>query len=166
VIQNLAAEFSVQALCLALEVSRSGFYRWSQCYESPRAKANRDLLQQIQRVHAESRLTYGSPRITQQLLREKVPCSENRVARLMRQQGLCARKKRPFRPRTTQGRHAEPIAPNRLQAVLPTRPDQAWVADITYVWTVAVGFIWPPSWISTGAKSLAGQSEHPWKHPW
>jgi transposase InsO family protein len=138
VIENLSAEFSVRDLCSVLEVSRSGYYKWRRGTESPSAQANRDLLARIRSIHEESRFTYGSPRVTQQLLRSKVPCSEKRVARLMQSHGIRARHKKPFRPRTTQSRHAEPIAPNRLKDLArPDRPDQAWVADITYVWTVA-----------------------------
>ena len=56
----------------------------------------------------------------------------------MRQQGLQARQKRRLRPRTTQSRHQEPIAPNRLAQLpeAPTRPNQVWSADLTYLPTL------------------------------
>jgi transposase InsO family protein len=138
VIKTLAAQFSVQDLCELLEVSRSGYYQWLGRIPGAHQRANQQLLENIQRVYLESRQTYGSPRITQQLLRQEVLCSENRVARLMKRHGIRARQKRPFRPRTTDSHHPEPIAPNRLKQMRwPAQPDQAWVADITYVWTVA-----------------------------
>jgi transposase InsO family protein len=56
----------------------------------------------------------------------------------MRAQGIRAQRKRPFRPRTTDSRHHQAPAPNRLKELpSPARPDQAWVADITYIWTAA-----------------------------
>ena len=64
------------------------------------------------------------------------PCGKNRVARLMRAQGLRARQKRRFRPRTTDSRHAHPLAPNWLAKVpTPDRPGMVWQSDFTYLAT-------------------------------
>lgn len=137
-IQPLAAEFPVRALCRVLEVSRSGYYRWCRQVPGPRAHANVRLVAQIENVFAQSRQTYGSPRVAQQLRRQHIGCSENRVARLMRLHGIRPTPKRPFRPRTTETDPARRPAPNRLQGQPPpAQPDQAWVADITYVWTLS-----------------------------
>jgi putative transposase len=158
VIQSLAAEFSIQALCEALQVCRSGYYRWLTRVPGPRERANVQLLQHIQQAHQESRGTYGSPRITCQLQRLNIACSKNRVARLMRRQGIRAKQKRPFRPRTTNSRHAEPVAPNRLkQRTAPARPDRAWVADITYVWTVA-GWVYLAAVMDLCSRKIVGWS--------
>jgi putative transposase len=63
--------------------------------------------------------------------------TEKRVARIMRQNGIKARQKTPFRPRTTDSCHDDPIAPNRLKgAGKPAEPNTIWVADITYIWTL------------------------------
>jgi len=136
-IEELAAQYPVSDLCRVLAVPRSGFYQWRQRVPGPRQKANAQLLQHIQQAFTQSRQTYGSPRITQALRREKIACSENRVARLLRVHGLRPKPKRPFRPRTTQTRPHLVPAPNRLKdQPAPQKPDQAWAADITYVWTV------------------------------
>lgn len=137
-IEQLAAEFPVGRLCRMLEVSRSGYYQWRRQLPGPRQHANAQLLAQIQDAFLKSRETYGSPRITQQLLRQRIACSENRVARLMKVHGIRPEVKRPFRPRTTETNPELTPAPNRLKAQpAPARPDQAWVADITYVWTLS-----------------------------
>jgi putative transposase len=137
-IHKLTAEFALADLCRVLEVSRSGFYQRRQRLPSLRERANVQLLGQIQEAFQKSRQTYGSPRITQLLRRQQIPCSENRVARLMKVHGLRPKTKRPFRPRTTQNDPNRMPAPNRLKdQPKPVRPDQAWVADITYVWTLA-----------------------------
>lgn len=157
-IEQLAAENSVKHLCQVLAVARSGYYQWLRRVPGPRKEANQQLLQIIQKVHLESRQTYGSPRITQQLLRQRIRCSENRVARLMKNHGIRARHKRPFRPRTTDSRHPEPIAPNRLKELSsPTRPNQAWVADITYVWTTA-GWVYLAAVMDLCSRKIVGWS--------
>ena len=139
---TLKAEYQVETLAQALEVSPSGFYAHQHKAQGPRARQDEQLGAQIQTLFAPSRRTYGSPRLTAALGRAGQRCGKNRVARLMRQHGLQARQKRRFVPRTTQSRHACPIAPNRLaQTPAPVRPDQVWVVDITYLAT-AEGWIY------------------------
>jgi len=158
VIAELAGEFPVKALCQALQVRRSGYYRWHTKVPGPRQRSNDRLLQCIQEAHRQSRATYGSPRITWQLKRENIVCSKNRVARLMKLHGIKARQKRPFRPRTTNSRHSEAVAPNRLvQLKVPRRPDLAWVADITYVWTVA-GWVYLAGVMDLCSRKIVGWS--------
>jgi putative transposase len=132
-IQDLALQCSVRRLCSLLEVSASGYYHWLHRRPGPRARANQQLLEHIQRAFTHGRQTYGSPRITRLLQRRQIPCSENRVARLMRTHHLRAKSKRPFRPRTTDSRHLYGAAPNRLKQQTLNRINQAWAADITYI---------------------------------
>ena len=138
----MKAEYQVETLAQTLEVSSSGYYAHQHKPQGPRARQDAQLGAQIQMLFAQSRRTYGSPRLTAALRRAGQRCGKNRVARLMRQRGLKARQKRRFVPRTTQSRHAWPIAPNRLaQGTKPARPDQVWVVDITYLAT-AEGWIY------------------------
>ena len=74
--EERTAEFPVAALCAVLEVSRSGYYKWRERRPSRRAQANSLLLEQIRQAHLESRRAYGSPRITQQLRRQRIPFTE------------------------------------------------------------------------------------------
>jgi transposase InsO family protein len=134
-IQSLARHSPVRRLCRLLEVSPSGYYHWCQRRPGPRTQANQQLLGLVRKAFEHSRQTYGSPRITRLLQRQHIPCSKNRVARLMRLDHLKARPKRPFRPRTTDSRHFYRAAPNRLREQTLTRLNQVWVADITYVQT-------------------------------
>ena len=125
-------------LCLHLEVSASGYYDWQRRLSRPGQRAVEDqvLAQEIGRIHARSRETYGAPRVEKEL-RQKGRChGRNRVARLMKEQGLCGRQKGRYRVQTTDSNHDQPIAPNRLaQAPKATAPNQLWVADLTYVET-------------------------------
>src|SRR5688500_5575762 len=121
-------------------VSRSGYYDWCTRQTEPgkRAMENTQLRAHIRQVHEEYEQVYGSPRIALTLQKQGVRCGRHRVARLMRYEGLRGRPPRRFRVRTTDSNHAHPIAPNRLQAMgQPTRTDQVWVSDITYVETAA-----------------------------
>lgn len=131
-------DYSILALCAHLEVSPSGYYDWQkrQANPGPRARENRMLTQEIAQLHIQSRQTYGSPRILDALRKKGRRHGRNRVARLMRQAGLCGRQKGRYRVQTTDSNHDEPIAPNHLaQAPKATAPNQLWVADITYIQT-------------------------------
>lgn len=77
-------------MCQALNVHRNGFYAWLKQPLSNRELENQRLLERIKASYVESGGVYGSPRITHELRRQGEPCSENRVARLMRQAKLKA----------------------------------------------------------------------------
>jgi len=139
---SLKAEYQVETLAQALEVSPSGYYAHQHKSQGARQRQDQQLAAQIQTLFAQSRRTYGSPRICAALRRQGVRCGKNRVARLMRQHHWQARQKRRFVPRTTQSKHGLPIAPNWLAKVpTPDRPDRVWVVDITYIAT-AEGWIY------------------------
>ena len=122
----MRGEYDLLLLCETLGVSRSGYYAWAK-RRSARAQANERLLGQIQTIHAQSRATYGSPRVTQSLRRAGEKVGHNRVARLMQQAGLVGRQKRRYRVRTTDSNHDQPIAPNRLGRATPARaPGRPW----------------------------------------
>jgi putative transposase len=132
----LNCQYPSSELAKVLEVSLSGWHAHGHKSRRPRQRQDRELEAAIAPLFEASRHTYGSPRITQALRQAGRRCGKNRVARLMRARGLRARQKRRFRPRTTQSDHDNPIAPNWLARVpAPDRPDQVWVADITYIET-------------------------------
>src|ERR1700751_2271744 len=133
-IEELSVQFPAKECCVALSVSRSGYYQWVGREQSVRAEANAALSKEIERVYHEHKGRYGSPRITQQLRQEGVVCGENRVARLMRENELAARRKKAFRPRTTLP--GQGAAPNLIKELEPSAPNQVWVSDITYVSTL------------------------------
>jgi putative transposase len=134
-IRQHQGQFSVSALCRALRVSRSGYTVWKRRPPSRRSQEEQALLGRIRAVHHESRGTYGSPRITQELRAREVSCSRNRVARLMRKHAITARPVRRFVV-TTDSRHALPVAANLLeQRFTVEQPNTHWSADITYLWT-------------------------------
>ena len=122
-------------MCRVLEVSESGYYAWRSRPESQRSRENRKLVVHIKAVHHESDATYGSPRIQRELADQGIACSENRVARLMRLEGVQAKQARRFKA-TTDSKHSLPVAENLLARQFePVQPNTRWGADITYIWT-------------------------------
>ena len=122
-------------MCSVFEVSRSGYYAWLKQPESRKTQEDLVLSEVIKEIHLESHRTYGSPRVYEELLRRGKRHGRNRVARLMRKDGLKAKTRRKFKA-TTNSKHDLPVAPNLLDRdFTPKRPNQAWVADITYIWT-------------------------------
>jgi putative transposase len=132
-IEQLSVQYGVKESCAALRVSRSAFYRWKSGQEGKRAREQKELIQQIDEIFKAHNQRYGSPRVTRVLRQEGLRVGKNRVARLMRQHRLIAHKKRAFRPKTTMA--AGRAEPNRIANLVPERPDQIWVSDITYVAT-------------------------------
>lgn len=121
-------------MCRVLHVSRSGFYAWRRRAPSQQERRREELDEHILKAHRQSRETYGSPRIHRELVANGVPCAENTVAKLMRNAGLRSRAQKRFKPRTTDSRHAQPIAGNTLNRGFQVdEPDKVWAADITYV---------------------------------
>jgi putative transposase len=133
-ISPLSVQYPVRDCCLALGVSRSGYYQWKAAKASVRALEQAELCQQMEKVFEQNRGRYGSPRLTRALREQGLCVSKNRVARLMRANQLVARKKRAFRPRTTVAGKA--VVSNQIAHLQPERPDQIWFSDITYVATV------------------------------
>ena len=129
-------EFPVRRMCKVLQVSPSGYYVWRERPPSKREMANRKLTEKIRDAFEESGETYGSPRIYQVMRNHGLMCSKNRVARLMAGAGLQAKQARRFRS-TTKRNKAHRAAPNLLNRDFGAeRPNQKWLADITYIPTL------------------------------
>jgi transposase InsO family protein len=135
-IQAHARIFHLTTMCRVLQVSKAGYYAWRARPLCDRVKDNAVLRERIRLIHRAVRERYGSPRVYQELRALGIPCGENRVARLMRLEGLKAKAARRFRV-TTQSAHQQPVAPNRLNrqfAVTPGQePNRVWAADLTYI---------------------------------
>jgi transposase InsO family protein len=131
--------FEVNRMCRILNVSRNGYYAWRHRQRrgpSPRQARRAELTAKIRAVHQASRGTYGSPRVAVELKAAGESTCENTVAKYMRAAHVCARPRRRFVPRTTDGDHPHPVAPNVLdRAFAADGPDRKWAADLTYVRT-------------------------------
>jgi transposase InsO family protein len=127
------ASYPVAILCAVLGVSRSGFYAWKNREPSARTKRGARLAVEIAATHRKSRGRYGSPRVHEALRRRGLAVSRKTVEKAMRDQGLFARKRKRFR-RTTDSKHAHPIAPNLVQRQFaPEAANRVWAGDVTYI---------------------------------
>ena len=125
--------FSIATMSRVLQVSRSGFYAWSGRSPSRRSREDEELGGRIKLIHEGSRGTYGAPRIHAELVASGRRVGRKRVARLMRENGLCGVSRRKWTTTTVQDRAAK-VAPDLVKRdFLATRPNELWVADITYV---------------------------------
>jgi len=149
------ANYPVALMCRVLEVSRAGYYASRRRPDCGRTKASRELTAKIREVYEASRRTYGSPRVYAELRVGGHQVGRHRVARLMRREGLVARKKRRFRV-TTQSNHSEPVARNVLARNFDARKlNRAWAGDITYLPT-AQGWLYLAVLLDLCSKAVVG----------
>jgi putative transposase len=128
--------YPLPAMCETLTVSISGYRAWKRG-GSPNRKRLTDtqLLELIRAIHTQLKGAYGSPRMVREIRGRGFPASKERVERLMRENGIRGRHKRRYKA-TTDSKHSLPETPNVLDRNFqPSSPDQAWTADLTYVWT-------------------------------
>ena len=149
--------YSIPMMCELLGVSRSGLSAAAKRERSERRLEEAEVVEQIRRAQTKHKGRYGRRRMTPEVseaLGRKI--NHKRIGRLMRDHDLQSRKRRVFRVRTTDSRHAYPIAPNILQRdFAATAPDQKWLADMTYVPT-AEGWLYLALVLDLFARKIVG----------
>ena len=148
--------FRVKKMCRVLNISRSAYYGWKRRPMSIRKKRNKELMDHIRKAYALGRKTYGSPRVTRELKSQGIVCGKNRVARLMRTEGMQAKMKRRYKV-TTHSRHTRPIVPNLLTGKIVNASDTVWVSDITYIKTYE-GWLYLAVVLDIFSRSVVGWS--------
>ena len=122
-------------MCKSLNVSVSGYYAWLKRKPSARKERDNYLTKKIKSIFEDEKSRAGAPRITQRLNKEGELIGKQRVARLMKENGLRAKASRKYKA-TTNSNHQLPVAPNLLQQnFTATAANTKWVSDITYCWT-------------------------------
>ncbi len=157
-IAKLSAQFPLALLCSTLGAGRSSYYAWRSRKPSRRQSENSQLLGQIREAHREGRGSYGSPRVAKALRGAGRPCGENRVARLMRKNGLRGSQKSRFRPKTTVADAKSAPSPNLLKERPAPAPTRFGFPTSPTSAPAKAGPISPPSWTSIPAPFAAG----PW----
>ena len=147
--------FKLKSMCKVLKVSRSGYYAWKSRTPGKRERVNEELLEHIRDVHTNSRKLYGSPRITAELNDEGILCGKNRVARIMKDNGIRATLKRARYRKTTNSRHPYALAANLL--IQSKQTERVWVADMTYIST-AEGWLYVAAVMNVKSRKIIGLS--------
>ena len=133
-IEEHLGAFPIDFSCQVLEVRRSGYYAWLKRPASARDVRREELAGKIVKLHQEHRAVCGSPRIWRLLQAQGEAVCENTVADIMKERQIRAKSRKKFVPKTTDSRHEQPIAPNRLSRQFNAElPDQKWAVDITYI---------------------------------
>ena len=150
------AAFPIATTARVLGVSEAGYHAWLHRPPSARAVADAALLKRIRTVHANSRETYGAPRIHAELWAGGERHGRKRIARLMRGAGLVGASRRRGGPTTTrrdkEGRPAPDLVDRDFSA---TGPNQLWVADITFIPTAA-GFLYLAAVLDAWSRKVVG----------
>jgi putative transposase len=124
---------SVGKMCQVLEVSRNAFLNWKQDRKASRKAKNLQLVNCIKTIHQRSYRSYGSPRITLELIKKGHKVSRPFVARLMKIEGIRSQIQRSYVV-TTDSKHSNPIAENILNRQFKVaETGKVWVSDITYI---------------------------------
>jgi putative transposase len=153
---------AVALVCEALDVSRSAYYAWLGAEPSLRERELDELTPLIVAIFCRHRRRYGARRIAQELKDRSIACSARRVAKVLKIQGLRAIQPKSFVPKTTESRHGLGYSPNLLlEAAEPTRVDELWVGDITYLPLRDGGFCYLAGLMDRYSRDIVGWAIEP-----
>jgi putative transposase len=156
---SLEEVFPLTSLCQALEVSRAGYYAWLSADETARQQRDRELMPLIYDIFWNHKRRYGARRIAFELNATGHPCGVDRVAKLLKTQGLQAIQPQSFKPKTTDSKHTLGYSPNLLPRMSPPASiNRVWVADITYIPLTGGGFAYLALMVDLGSRRVVGWS--------
>jgi putative transposase len=155
--QQKCNEFNVDAMCEALDVSRSRYYAHKNASPTLRQNEDERLTKLIIKSFYESDRNYGTERIQRDLRDWGENVSRRRIGRLMKKAGLVCKTIKKFKA-TTNSKHNESISPNLLNRNFKVdEPNQVWVGDITYIWT-DMGWLYLATVIDLFSRKVVGWS--------
>lgn len=126
---------SIRRICATLGLPRSSHYHAAR--PTATQLEDREIGETIESIFLKHRRRYGYRRIHSDLQDLDITCAPSRVRRLMRERGLKAISPRNFVPRTSDGRADRPSDNLLLERGAPTRTNEIWIGDITYIPTSA-----------------------------
>lgn len=152
------ADFPIAAMARVLGVSESGYHAWRQRAPSERAAADELLMKKVRTIHLGSRETYGAPRVHAELRARGERHGRKRIARLMRDAGLTGVSRRRSGITTTRRDKTTRPAPDLVDRdFTASGPNRLWVADITFVPTMA-GFLFLAVVLDAWSRKIVGWS--------
>jgi transposase InsO family protein len=151
--------FPLSALCETLEVSRAGYYAWLVAEQNVREQRDRELRPLICDIFWHHKRRYGARRLAVELAARGVRCGVDRVAKLLKSQGLQAIQPQSYKPRTTNSKHKLGYNPNLvMRAPPPAQLNRVWLADITYLPLRPGGFAYLASLMDLCSRRVVGWS--------
>jgi transposase InsO family protein len=151
--------FPLTAVCETLEVSRAGYYAWLDEADSARDQQDRELMPLVYNIFWKHKRRYGARRIAVELQAQGHACGVDRVAKLLKMQGLKAIQPKSFKPQTTDSKHTLGYSPNLLkQSPPPDKIDRIWVADITYIPLTESAFAYLALLLDLGSRRVVAWS--------
>ena len=155
------ATWPIRPMARVLDVSKSGYYAWLKRPETEREASDGRLALAVADAHAQSRGTYGSPRVHAELRARGIRVSRKRIIRVMRAQGLKGRIVRQW-TRTTEADPAAVPAPNLLDRdFTASKPNERWVGDVTYLRTPA-GWLYLAAVMDLFSRRIVGWAISPY----
>lgn len=145
-------------MCERLGVTTSGFYAWEKRSESGKGQSDKALLKWIRKVHTKRRRCYGSPRVYRLLKRLGVTCSRRRVARVMRENGIKATSVDLYYYNPKRREHYQRVENLKAAEPEPTKLNQQWVADFTYLKTRQKVWVYLATVMDARSRRIVGWS--------
>lgn len=156
-IREHTLRYPIKHLCFILNVSRSRYYEWLRQQQVKPDPEQQRLEACMRKLFVESNSSMGSRRLARRLQEQGFVAGRYCVRRLMKKLWLVVKQKRKFRI-TTNSNHKLPVAENILDRQFnPATPNQAWAADITYIWT-AEGWLYLAVVIDLYSRRVVGWS--------
>ena len=151
--------FATAAVCDVLEVSRSAYYAWRNGAPSDRQQQEEEIIPLVRALFWKHRRRSGARRLALDLADLGHRWSPRRVARIMKDQGLRAIQPKSFVPKTTDSKHSLGYSPNLLlNAPAPTKINELWVGDITYIPLCGGSFCYLAALMDRYSRYLVGWS--------
>jgi putative transposase len=153
----VATGLATATVCAALDLCRSAYYAWRDGEPGRREHDLATLTERITAIFWRHKRRYGARRIAAELGDDGIVCSAKRVAKVLKNQHLHALQPKSFVPKTTDSRHGLGFNPNLLlDAADPTRPDEVWVGDITYLPLRRGGFVYLAGLMDRFTRDIVG----------
>lgn len=156
-IDKMRHEHPIQQICQVLGISRSSYYDWRNAKTHQINPVSKSMEEQIVAVFKAHKRRYGTRRIVMELRNQAVRMSRYRARRALFRNGLKAIQPRSFVPKTTNSRHPYRISPNVLKEKgFPSRINEAWVGDITYIPMAGGTFRYLSVWMDLYSRKIVG----------
>jgi len=142
-----------------MEVNRSGYYRYAGQITTTKETdiAENNMIIEMKVIHKKYRRSYGTRRMSREILKKGYKAGRYKVRRMMRENGIECKQRRRYKV-TTKSSHNLAVAENKLDRNFTvSAPNKVWVADITYLWTLE-GWVYIAAVVDLYSRRVVGWS--------